>query len=1170
MARFALRRALSAILVLLAITYLSYLAQDFAQRTRSNQPAPLAQVAGKALEDSIALWRAIPRGDLGTYTDRPGSWNPRSYPLSELLGPFVLRSLALLILAMALGGVVGGLLGLLAAASRRRSVSLGLVLLSIVGISTPSFFLGMLLQYLEIVLYKRTGTRLLPVGGFGWDNHLVLPVLVLAARPIAQVARLTYARFSAVLDEDYVRTAAAKGLAHADVWRRHVLPNGANGVLTAMGTSLRFSLSSLPVVETLFGWPGLGKAMLDMLRTFQQDGATVLVLTLGGFFVAVNVALDMLYRLIDPRLREAQGRLWSGMGWLEWSAQLLAGLWRALTLQAWRERRRAQKAHVAGTSVSSWRPTKSLYGPEIPWLRRLHWRRWAQATLGNPALLLGLLIGGMLAFLFVAGPSLARHNPYTIVTRVIVNGHEVLPPAPPSPIYPWGTDTHGRDILSLILAGTRRTLSIALLAVIVRLALGGVLGFLAGWFAGSRLDRAIMNLSETLAAFPTLLLAMLVVYAMGIQRGLSAFVVALAIVGWGEVMQTVRGHVMEIKPRAYIEGALAAGLTQGQILTAHVLPNVWPSMISLSFLEMGGVLMILGELGFLGVFIGGGLAASGDGLPTVIYYDIPEWSVMLAHSWRSFRSYPWITFFPAGAFFVAILGFTLLGEGIRWLSEHVTLSLHSLFNRYTLAFSALALLTITWALQSADLYASFAPLARGFQAARAMADIEHLAGEAYHGRLSGTAEADAVADWLAAEFEALGLQPAGETTESYFHTLVGYYRDLVGPPRLTLYGPQGEMILAEYGRDFVRRPGRYDIGGSGAGEVVLIVEGLRYFSSREMVASEFGLSLEESQRTDRIVLYIAQDDIGRAYHLGRSGTMSLHIGPLAGYRYELLAQSPQRIGESDPAVLVSRELVERLLEGSGHTLDELLARLPLKEGERSLYLPTGWRAELEVPTELREGVPVRNVLGRWPGSDVVLDDQAIVVAAYYDGLGRAPDGTLYPGANDNASGVATMLEMVRTLKEGGFQPKRTLLFVAWVGGERHRAVDYERLVSARPGFARNQQIVAAFELEGVGAGIGATPVAQHLSSERLTRVLLKAAAKMKVRLSTKDKGLHADEALWPAPHSSFPSAVLSWAGSDELAHRPEDTPANIDPDKLGQVGRTTSLALMVLANDPAY
>mgnify|MGYP001098459420 CR=1 FL=1 len=257
--RFILRRVLSGVVVLLLITYVSFLAQGFAMRSRSNQAAPVGEVASREFGAAVGMLRQLPRGDLGAYVRPVGLWGmSEGKSLSELLGRLLLNSAALLGLAIILGGLVGGLIGVGAAAARRPGASLGLVLFSIVGISTPSFFLAMLLQCLEITVYKNTGVRLVPVGGFGWDNHVVLPVLVLAARPIAQVARLSHVTVAGILDEDYVRTARAKGLRRRRVWGGHIMRNTASSVLTAMLTSLGFSLSSLPLVEVVFGWPGAG------------------------------------------------------------------------------------------------------------------------------------------------------------------------------------------------------------------------------------------------------------------------------------------------------------------------------------------------------------------------------------------------------------------------------------------------------------------------------------------------------------------------------------------------------------------------------------------------------------------------------------------------------------------------------------------------------------------------------------------------------------------------------------------------------------------------------------------------------------------------------------------------------------------------------------------------
>lgn len=98
------------------------------------------------------------------------------------------------------------------------------------------------------------GQTVVPVGGFGWDKHLVLPVLVLAARPVAQLTRVTFVAISDILDQDFVRVAEGKGLRRFQVLTGHILRNAAIPILTTMAISLRLVLSGLPVVETYFGW----------------------------------------------------------------------------------------------------------------------------------------------------------------------------------------------------------------------------------------------------------------------------------------------------------------------------------------------------------------------------------------------------------------------------------------------------------------------------------------------------------------------------------------------------------------------------------------------------------------------------------------------------------------------------------------------------------------------------------------------------------------------------------------------------------------------------------------------------------------------------------------------------------------------------------------------------
>ena len=289
-------------------------------------------------------------------------------------------------------------------------------------------------------------------------------------------------------------------------------------------------------------------------------------------------------------------------------------------------------------------------------------------------------------------------------------------------------------------------------------------------------------------------------------------------------------------PRAYAKGRFSQ---------PHVLPNVWPTIISLGFLEMGGVLMLLGELGFLGVFIGGGLAAGGDEFPSLVYYDVPEWSVMLANSWRSFRSFPWTMMYPALAFFIAILTFTFIGEGLRWLSERLTLSFGSVFNRYTFAAGLVLTVAVWGVFNEASPYGQFRPRALAFDGQRALQDVATLAGEEFNGRLSGTKDADRAAAWLVDEFKGLGLQYAGQGNQDFTQTVTSRYRDLTGVPSLVLTAPNGEQLTTTLNKDFWRHTDPYDVGGEGAGKVVVAYEGPRWWASEDALANWYGVSLAD-------------------------------------------------------------------------------------------------------------------------------------------------------------------------------------------------------------------------------------------------------------------------------------------------------------------------------------
>jgi peptide/nickel transport system permease protein len=225
----------------------------------------------------------------------------------EELGRALPKSLGLLGASLILGTILGILFGGFAALYRNSPISTLIINLSIIGISTPSYVAAMFLIWTVVWIYQQTGVRILPIYGFGWDLRMFMPMLVLAMRPMANITRLTYTALKEVYEADYVRTAYSKGLLPRIVFIRHVLKNAGVPILTTASVSFRFSLSMLPIVETIFSWLGIGYALIEATQSGDFYRVVIMIIPLVLLFVLVTTLLDFLYPLIDPRLLTAKG-----------------------------------------------------------------------------------------------------------------------------------------------------------------------------------------------------------------------------------------------------------------------------------------------------------------------------------------------------------------------------------------------------------------------------------------------------------------------------------------------------------------------------------------------------------------------------------------------------------------------------------------------------------------------------------------------------------------------------------------------------------------------------------------------------------------------------------------------------------------------------------------------
>lgn len=300
------------------------------------------------------------------------------------------------------------------------------------------------------------------------------------------------------------------------------------------------------------------------------------------------------------------------------------------------------------------------------------WRQsdaWRFAT--NVPFVVGTLGIATIAVLALFGPQLASADPHA--QRVIIfypDASFKAPPTPPDQYNPLGTDPLGRDQLSRLLWGARLTLTIVLLGLVGRGLLALVLGVLAGWRRGSWLDHAIGHITNAVAGLPQLMFALLLVIALQ-DHGITGFVLALALVGWAELAQFVRGEVVRAVATPHVAAARALGARGTHVIRVHVLRDLAPQLLGLLALEAGSVLLLLAELGFIGFFVAGGVFYVDDSnRPILPMRDrAPEWGQMLAGARHYAFQHQYVAFVPGVVVVSAVLAFNLFAEGLRTASD---------------------------------------------------------------------------------------------------------------------------------------------------------------------------------------------------------------------------------------------------------------------------------------------------------------------------------------------------------------------------------------------------------------------------------------------------------------------------------------------------------------------
>ena len=256
----------------------------------------------------------------------------------------------------------------------------------------------------------------------------------------------------------------------------------------------------------------------------------------------------------------------------------------------------------------------------------------------NRAALIGLILIILIVLMAAFAPLIARYDP----EEVDLSGMRQAPSAE----HWFGTDDLGQDVFSRVVYGARVSLMIGFVPSLISLLLGTLLGLMAGYM-GRHVDAVIMRAADVVLAFPSLLLAMVVMYTLGASI-LNMFI-ALSIINWAGTARVVRAQTLSLKEKEFVEAARSMGVSKLKIVFRHILPNCLPNLIVLFTLDIPGAIMWESSMSFLGV---------GDP-------NAASWGLMVSQGKSYAYMCPWLILAPGLAILITVMAFNFLGDGLR-------------------------------------------------------------------------------------------------------------------------------------------------------------------------------------------------------------------------------------------------------------------------------------------------------------------------------------------------------------------------------------------------------------------------------------------------------------------------------------------------------------------------
>lgn len=536
-------------------------------------------------------------------------------------------------------------------------------------------------------------------------KHMILPATVLAYGSMATIIRLMRGNMLDVLDQDYIRTAKSKGLSEYDVTIKHGASNAMIPTVTLLGMGFAGLINGSVLTETVFTWPGLGYWAILAMRNLDVSAILAYTLFSAVLYIFANLIVDILYAFLDPRV-ELGGNISIGeiivislsiimlfityfsidsavlfgtislflvfiftiyfiFDWFSrnpddfWLPAIFLGtifvVWTILTGYFTTIFLLSVILYL-GYLAYNWDEVKMEILPKIDELKRA-----AYQVRRNPLTILGLLIVTFLLSIALFAPVLAP-PPSNQVDPTRMEEHfdynfDLQPPCYLSCTgesgekdgYILGSTNKGYDIYYGIVWGSRISLDVAVKVVLTGTFIAAVIGVISGYYGG-RTDDLIMRITDVFIAIPGLVLALAIIAVTG-NRSIEYLMYALIIVWWPGFTRVIRAEALRIRKLPYVEAAKAAGASDFRVIFKHVLPNCITSIIVIATMDMGGIVLSLAGLGFLGF----------GGEP-----DLAEWGKLVSFGQEHLLAGEWWAFFfPGLAIALWALGFYLLGDGMR-------------------------------------------------------------------------------------------------------------------------------------------------------------------------------------------------------------------------------------------------------------------------------------------------------------------------------------------------------------------------------------------------------------------------------------------------------------------------------------------------------------------------